>query len=540
MNQAVSAPTAPAEILDYRDPSLWPDLTHIITEDDAPVEPPRRKTDAAADEPLYASWPGPGDNRPFRVLSNVGLFNTVSRPPLVPDVMLGLDMPHARRPDGQGPSGLVRVDCRQEAGRGRGDVSNQEGGEDTDKLGDYATIGVPYYIIHDPKNLLSKGVLRGFALREGSYEPIDPRWLPKLGLGLVLWSGRYEDVEEQWFAELPRRPGHPDRGGAPGGSRATRGPAAQRADQEQQARAAAENAPHHEQQARAAAEQRRGNRRATRRPRTTGPRRRRAAGRATGRPTPRIGQGSLRLKSWSKPDRSTTHRQSLLFPPLAAKPPNRSEQREQSRGVSLFCSVGSCSRAAPGHVSRFPTKAMQRLSRTNAYYTSKYAARGFAPGPHCACRRLGPASVPARQALPTLHSARSGRACRPRSSRAKPPVCLLATRRNSGHAEAPAAIQLEAGSRGYPAQLPGRGRTNCRPGSPGSGRLQRCPRTTPRRCHAYRTARAVGLVRAHLDGRSRYFPLAAFPSGCFPSKLACWRRDRSSARRGRSQTTDCR
>jgi len=42
-------------------------------------------------EPLYASWPGSGNDRPFRVLANVGLYAQPTNP-LVPDVMLGLDV----------------------------------------------------------------------------------------------------------------------------------------------------------------------------------------------------------------------------------------------------------------------------------------------------------------------------------------------------------------------------------------------------------------------------------------------------------------
>ncbi len=235
MNAPVSAPAVPAGELDWRDPSLWPDLTHVITEDDTPVDNPlAEKQMRLLTEPLYASWPGPGNDRPFRVLANVGLFNTVSRPPLVPDVMLGLDV---RTPDdlmvkghrawfvwivGKKPDAVVEI------------VSNLEGGEDTDKLVDYAIIGVPYYIIHDPRNLLKKGVVRGFALREGNYEPIDPRWLPNLGLGLVLWRGKYEDVEEEWLRWC-NRDGNVIRTGAERAAAAEK-----RAEHEHQARTAAE------------------------------------------------------------------------------------------------------------------------------------------------------------------------------------------------------------------------------------------------------------------------------------------------------------
>ena len=42
-------------------------------------------------EPLYSSWPGPGEGKgPFLVLANVGLFYAAKEPPLVPDVMLSL------------------------------------------------------------------------------------------------------------------------------------------------------------------------------------------------------------------------------------------------------------------------------------------------------------------------------------------------------------------------------------------------------------------------------------------------------------------
>src|SRR5207302_9337003 len=115
-------------------------------------------------EPLYTSWPGPGDGRPFQVLANVGLFFADKEPPLVPDAMLSLDVsPGAdlsqkenrsyfvwRR--GKAPNVVIEF------------VSDRRGGETTTKLRDYARAGVPYYIVFDPQNRLEGGVLRGFAL----------------------------------------------------------------------------------------------------------------------------------------------------------------------------------------------------------------------------------------------------------------------------------------------------------------------------------------------------------------------------------------
>ena len=48
-------------------------------------------------EPLYSSWAGPppradGEPRRFAALANVGLFSTPDEPPVVPDMMLSLDV----------------------------------------------------------------------------------------------------------------------------------------------------------------------------------------------------------------------------------------------------------------------------------------------------------------------------------------------------------------------------------------------------------------------------------------------------------------
>jgi Uma2 family endonuclease len=235
MTLPASTPAVPADQLDWADPALWPDLDAIVTEDSAPVDNPfSEKQMRLLTEPLYASWLGPGNNRPFRVLANVGLYGMPATP-LVPDVMLGLDV---RTPQelmvkghrawflwivGKWPDAAIEI------------VSNTEGGEDTDKMTEYANIGVPYYVIHDPANLLKKGVLRAFALREGCYESIDARWLANVGLGLVLWRGRFEDVEAEWLRWCDR-----DGNVIPTG--AERAAAAEaRAEQERAARVAAED-----------------------------------------------------------------------------------------------------------------------------------------------------------------------------------------------------------------------------------------------------------------------------------------------------------
>ena len=59
-----------------------PDIRHIVTEDDRPVDNIfSEKQQRLLTESLYSSWDGPGEGRPFLALANVGLFYAVHRPP---------------------------------------------------------------------------------------------------------------------------------------------------------------------------------------------------------------------------------------------------------------------------------------------------------------------------------------------------------------------------------------------------------------------------------------------------------------------------
>ena len=70
-----------------------PNIDHLITEDDTPVDNIfSEKQQRLLTEPLFSSWEGPGEGRSFLALANVGLFHDVHEPPLVPDVMLSLDV----------------------------------------------------------------------------------------------------------------------------------------------------------------------------------------------------------------------------------------------------------------------------------------------------------------------------------------------------------------------------------------------------------------------------------------------------------------
>jgi hypothetical protein len=196
---APAVPPATQSSLAPLPPEQWPKLDHLVTEDDTPVDLFSGKQIRLLAEPLYSSWAGPGDGRPFQVDTNVGLFYAVDQPPLVPDVMLSLDVQisgdYLRKAHrsyflwifGKAPEAVIEV------------VSNKEGGEADYKMRKYAQIAIPYYAIFDPGHEIQAEDLRLFALREGSYVPLEGFWLPAVGLGLVLWKGNYEGWETLWL-----------------------------------------------------------------------------------------------------------------------------------------------------------------------------------------------------------------------------------------------------------------------------------------------------------------------------------------------------
>ncbi|HMV49025.1 MAG TPA: Uma2 family endonuclease [Blastocatellia bacterium] len=187
-------------------------LANIITEDDEPVDNmPSAAQQRLLVTPLYDSWtPPPGEDedadspeakRKFMATANVGLFSKPDNNPLVPDMLLSLDVekPHDWEQKvnrsyfiwhfGKPPDAVVEI------------VSNKEGHELDTKLKRYAQMDVTYYVVFDPQQLLSNDVLRvyerGFAGRR--YRRRQDYQLPEIGLSLTLWEGTYEDGTGVWI-----------------------------------------------------------------------------------------------------------------------------------------------------------------------------------------------------------------------------------------------------------------------------------------------------------------------------------------------------
>jgi hypothetical protein len=182
-----------------------PDVSSIVTEDDTSVDniysekQQRLLTDA-----LYTSWAGPppeedGRPRTFVAMANVGVFNTATDPPVVPDVLVSVDV--AFGDDvlekehrtyfvwvfGRSPDLVIEV------------VSNREGEELTRKKKKYRDLHVPNYVVWDPAGHLGPTAFQAFELRGSLYGKKRDAHFSPLGLGLAPWEGSFEGCTSRWL-----------------------------------------------------------------------------------------------------------------------------------------------------------------------------------------------------------------------------------------------------------------------------------------------------------------------------------------------------
>ncbi len=196
----VSQGASEKDVFEPLAPQDLPQIDHLVTEDDTPVDNIfSEKQQRLLTEPLYASWSGPGEGRSFLTLANVGLFYSVHHPPLVPDVLLSLDVDvpsdvwakHNRSyfiwEMGKVPEVVIEI------------VSNTKGQETEKKHHRYARIGVPYYVIYDPQQLIQETALLVYELHIGTYLARSDNRLEEIGLGLTLWDGIFEKKQDTWL-----------------------------------------------------------------------------------------------------------------------------------------------------------------------------------------------------------------------------------------------------------------------------------------------------------------------------------------------------
>ena len=174
-----------------------PNIDHLITEDDTPVDNWFSETQQRLlAESLYNSWQ-PG--QPFITMTNVGLFHTPRLQAIVPDVLvsLGVEAPEDMREKynrsyftwefGKPPDVVVEI------------VSNRKGNEISDKVERYANMGVPYYAICDPWQLIQAEFLVAYQKLGGMYVRKENTFFDSINLGLTLWEGVFEEKPNLWL-----------------------------------------------------------------------------------------------------------------------------------------------------------------------------------------------------------------------------------------------------------------------------------------------------------------------------------------------------
>lgn len=176
---------------------IEPEIDHLVTEDDTPVDNlPSEKQQRLLTEPLYSSWQS---ETSFLVAANVGVYQGIYQNPVVPDVFLSLGVEVAENwwakrhrayfvwEFGKPPEVAIEM------------VSNKVGHERDTKFTKYAHLGVLYYVIYDPQQLLQKQPLMVYELHVGHYVLKKDSQFNELGLGLTLWTGEFEGRRDTWL-----------------------------------------------------------------------------------------------------------------------------------------------------------------------------------------------------------------------------------------------------------------------------------------------------------------------------------------------------
>lgn len=174
----------------------FPDASQLITEDDTPVD---NFASAKQQRLLVSSLYSALEGQVFLAEANVGIYHTLSRPPIVPDVFVSFNVQVPQNwwdkenrcylvwNFGKPPEIVIEI------------VSNKVGNELADKFAIYEHMRVSYYAIYDPSLQISETPLRLFELRGMHYTEMAEPWLEQVSLGLTPWEGEFEGRQDTWL-----------------------------------------------------------------------------------------------------------------------------------------------------------------------------------------------------------------------------------------------------------------------------------------------------------------------------------------------------
>lgn len=243
------------QILDTEEIITELDISHIVIEDDTPVDNfQSAQQQRLLVDPLYSAKALP---LPFIADANVGLFYKLKGDPIVPDMLLSMGV---QRPEdfserrnrsyfvwefGKAPEVCIEIVSNAEGDELMLSKKSQQKGKTVCKKNIYAQVGIPYYVVFDPlQQIQGKSEMNGALLRVWTISPMGHTELTPsqgiitagefvrlegIGLGLTLWEGQFEEEVTRLWLRWCDRDGQVIPTGAEG-----QGMAQQRAEAERQ------------------------------------------------------------------------------------------------------------------------------------------------------------------------------------------------------------------------------------------------------------------------------------------------------------------
>jgi Uma2 family endonuclease len=182
--------------LSFSEEVTFPDASQLITEDDTPVDNfASEKQQRLLTSCLYSNL----KEHPVIAAANVGIYHTLSQPPIVPDVFVSFNVQVPQNwwdkenrcylvwNFGKPPEIVIEI------------VSNKVSHKLTDKFATYEHMRVSYYVVYDPSLQISDSPLRLFELRGTHYAEMAEPWLEQVSLGLTTWQGEFEGRDDTWL-----------------------------------------------------------------------------------------------------------------------------------------------------------------------------------------------------------------------------------------------------------------------------------------------------------------------------------------------------
>ncbi|BAZ14444.1 hypothetical protein NIES4071_62880 [Calothrix sp. NIES-4071] len=173
-----------------------PDANQLVTEDDTLLD---NFASEKQQRLLVGSSYSSLKNQIFLASANIGIYYADSKPPIVPDVFLSLDVQvpanwwekqnrcYMMWKFGKPPEVVIEL------------VSNKEGNELDEKLKIYERMRVSYYIVYDPSKQLGDKELYVYELRGTRFFETSNTWLEQVNLGVTLWDGQFEGRQDTWL-----------------------------------------------------------------------------------------------------------------------------------------------------------------------------------------------------------------------------------------------------------------------------------------------------------------------------------------------------